>query len=128
MASDLVILVVEDEILIQQMIEDALADGGFSVSFASRGDEALGMLESDGESYRALITDINLPGSTSGWEVAKRAREINEQLPVIYITGDSANEWASKGVPKSVLLMKPFAVAQMITAVSQLITESGQLP
>jgi hypothetical protein len=37
------------------------------------------------------------------------------------MTGDSADEWASKGVPSSILLTKPFAPAQLVTAVSQLL-------
>ena len=121
----IVIFVVEDEILIQELLIVALTDGGFTVRSAVRGDEALGMLEAEGETFRAMITDINLPGKFSGWDVARRARQINENLPIIYITGDSANDWASRGVPNSVLLMKPFAIAQIITAVSQLVTDAS---
>jgi hypothetical protein len=41
------------------------------------------------------------------------------------MTGDSAAEWASHGVPKSILLTKPFAPAQLLTAVSQLLNEGS---
>lgn len=41
-----------------------------------------------------------------------------DELPVVYVTGDSANAWASQGVPNSVLITKPFAPAQVVTAVS----------
>jgi hypothetical protein len=41
---------------------------------------------------------------------------------VVYITGDSAHEWTVHGVPNSVLVTKPFAAAQVVTAVSQLLT------
>jgi hypothetical protein len=37
------------------------------------------------------------------------------------MSGDSAEEWASKGVPNSIMLSKPFAPAQLSTAVSQLL-------
>jgi hypothetical protein len=37
------------------------------------------------------------------------------------MTGLAADEWSSRGVPNSVLLQKPFAPAQLITAVSQLL-------
>jgi hypothetical protein len=43
-------------------------------------------------------------------------------MPIVYITGDSTHEWASKGVPDSVVLLKPFAPLQLSTAVSTLIT------
>jgi two-component system cell cycle response regulator CpdR len=53
--------------------------------------------------------------------LARSAREINPALPVIYMTGTHGEEWASKGVPNSVLLLKPFAPAQIVTALSQLL-------
>jgi len=37
------------------------------------------------------------------------------------MTGDSADEWASKGVPNSILITKPFAPVQLVTAVSRLL-------
>jgi hypothetical protein len=36
------------------------------------------------------------------------------------MTGASADQWAANGVPNSILLEKPFAPAQLVTAVSQL--------
>ena len=40
-------------------------------------------------------------------------------------TGDSADGWAANGVPNSMMLAKPFALAQLVTAVSQLITSAS---
>jgi hypothetical protein len=37
------------------------------------------------------------------------------------MTGKSGHDWASKGVPNSVLLTKSFANAQVVTAISQLL-------
>jgi hypothetical protein len=37
------------------------------------------------------------------------------------MTGAAAEEWTSQGVPHSILLQKPFAPAQLVTAVSQLL-------
>ena len=39
----------------------------------------------------------------------------------VYMTGAAADDWASEGVPNSILLKKPFAPAQLVTAVSQLL-------
>lgn len=80
------------------------------------------MLDSADGKYRALVTDINLGrDKLNGWDVARHAREIDPGFPVIYMSGDSAEDWASKGVPNSVMLSKPFAPAQLVTAVSQLL-------
>jgi DNA-binding response OmpR family regulator len=73
------------------------------------------------------VTDINLGhGPLSGWDVARRGKEVNP-VPVVYMTGDSAAHWAAQGVPNSVLLTKPFAPAQLLTAVSQLLNASGPM-
>ena len=37
------------------------------------------------------------------------------------MTGGHAEAWKSQGVPNSILIEKPFALAQLITAVSQLL-------
>jgi CheY-like chemotaxis protein len=57
----------------------------------------------------------------TGWEVASRTREIDPEFPVLYLTGAFAHQWALRGVSYSLLLTKPFAPAQLVTAVSQLL-------
>ena len=41
------------------------------------------------------------------------------------MTGAAADDWAWEGVPNSILLNKPFAPAQLVTAVSQLLNEGS---
>lgn len=121
-AQDLpMILVVEDDVLIQVMIEEALTEGGFELTITASGEEAVALLKSNKDKYRALVTDINLREKLDGWEVAKTAREIEHAFPIIYMTGASADQWASHGVPNSILLAKPFAPAQLVTAVANLL-------
>jgi DNA-binding response OmpR family regulator len=116
-----VILVIEDDHAIQGIVEEALSDGGFQPAIAASAEEALTLLRGNQGKYRAIVTDINLPGKLDGWEVARQAREIDPAFPMIYMTGDSADQWAANGVPNSILLQKPFAPAQLVTAVSQLL-------
>jgi CheY-like chemotaxis protein len=117
----LVIMVVEDDQLIQRLVEEALSDGGFETAIAGSGEEAVTLLRGNRSHYRALVTDINLLGTMDGWEVAKQAREIDPAFPVVYMTGAAADQWASHGVPNSILLSKPFAPAQLVTAISNLL-------
>ena len=117
-----VILVVEDDQLIQGVVEEALAEGGFEIAMASSGEQATELLTATNPACRALVTDINLGrDKMDGWAVARHARENKPDMPVVYMTGDSADDWASKGVPNSILLTKPFAPAQLVTAISQLL-------
>jgi len=117
----LVILVIEDDEAVQGVVEDALTDGGFEPAIAASGEEAVTLLKGGLTKYRALVIDIGLRGRMDGWEVAKQAREIDPAFPIIYITAAHADQWASQGVPNSILLTKPFAPAQLVTAVSQLL-------
>lgn len=89
---------------------------------ASSGENAVELLDAAEGKYRGLVTDINLrPGELDGWDVAQHAREIDPHFPVVYMSGKDADDWASKGVPNSIMLAKPFAPAQLVTAVSQLL-------
>ncbi len=116
------LLLVEDEILIQELLLAAFADTGFEIVTASDGNQAMAALNTNAAGFKAVITDIKLPGKLDGWDVARHARELVSDMPIIYITGDSTHEWSSKGVPDSVVLTKPFAPTQLATAVATLIT------
>jgi len=98
-----------------------LKEGGFDLTTVASGQEAVAMIESGVVKYSALVTDINLKGPMKGWEVARLIRQIDPAFPVVYMTGAAADDWASEGVPNSILLNKPFAPAQLVTAVSQLL-------
>ena len=127
--SDLpVILVAEDDQAIQGIVEEALSEGGFEVAIAASGEEVATLLSGNKGQYQALVTDIGLRGRFNGWEVARRAREINPDFPVVYMSGQHAEEWASKGVPNSLMLAKPFAPAQLVTAVSNLLNTGTSTP
>ncbi len=115
------ILVIEDDYPVQGIVEDMLADGGFASDILSSGEEALTLFKGRLKNYRALVTDVSLKGRLSGWEVAKQIRGIDPGFPVVYMSGAHAEDWPSKGVPNSIMLAKPFAPAQLVTAVSQLL-------
>ena len=116
-----VILVIEDDDAIQTVVEAALSDAGFEPAIAPSGEEAVTLLKGRKTKYRALVTDIHLRGKMDGWDVARQAREIDPEFPVVYLSGKSAADWPSKGVPNSIMLEKPFAPAQLVTAVSNLL-------
>jgi len=122
---ELFVLVIENDPIIQAMIDEALCDGGYEPAVAASGEEAITLLNGGQIKYRVLVTDINLAGSIDGWAIAKAARQIDPAFPVIYMTGAAADQWAVEGVPNSVLLVKPFAPAQLVTAISNLLNISG---
>ncbi len=66
-----VVLFVEDELLVRLFGADMLEGAGFEVIEAANADEALRELESRGD-VQVLFTDIHMPGSLDGLELARR--------------------------------------------------------
>jgi CheY-like chemotaxis protein len=62
-----------------------------------------------------LITDVKLPGSVDGWQIAERCREHDPELPVIYATGFSPV--APRPVSGSLALPKPYRPEDIVRAV-----------
>jgi DNA-binding response OmpR family regulator len=116
------ILLVEDEALIVEILTAEFADTGFEVVVASDGNRAIAELDADAARFKAVVTDIRLGKGPDGWDVGRRARELVSDMSVVYVSGDSTHDWSSKGVPESVVILKPFAPTQLVTAVSTLIT------
>ena len=56
---------------------------------------------------------------------ARHARRRFPHLAVLYVTGDSVAEWTSEGVPNSLIMQKPYADAQLMTAIASLLIEAA---
>src|SRR6516164_6963969 len=76
------VLFVEDEFLIREWVAQALTEEGFAVKKASNAVEALRQIACG--PVDILLTDINLPGGMDGTALARRMRELNPDLPIIY--------------------------------------------
>jgi DNA-binding response OmpR family regulator len=122
-----VLLLVEDEPLIRVSLAEVLTDAGYFPLEAEDGAEAIGFIDVC-ETFVGVITDIRLGSGADGWEVARHARHRFANIPVVYMTGDSAAEWTAEGVPNSVLLQKPFANAQLVAAISNLLNVTDVFP
>jgi CheY-like chemotaxis protein len=122
------LLFVEDESLLVLVAQEALEAGGYSLIVAADGATALNILDKDFARFAGLLTDVRLGSGTNGWEVARHARKLQANLPIVYMTGDSAGDWPIEGVPNSVLVQKPYAPAQLVTAISTLMiaTDTSQ--
>jgi DNA-binding response OmpR family regulator len=119
--ADSLLLLVEDEPLIALSIQDYLEEAGHPVCYAPSGEEATQALETGEPPIYALLTDIRCGPGADGWEISRKARERDPALPVVYISGDSAGDHATHGVPDSIMIQKPFAPARLIEAVDALV-------
>jgi DNA-binding response OmpR family regulator len=109
------ILMVEDDPLIREFVVEALREEGYEVIHAANGEDALAWCRR--RVADVLITDIKLPGSVDGWQIAERCRKHDPALPVIYTTGFSPV--APRPVPGSLSLQKPYQPEEIVRAVRQ---------
>ncbi len=128
MEKAVLILLVEDEAMIALEVQDALNEGGYAVSILTNGTDAIAALDDAEHHFAGLVTDIQLGNGPEGWDVAQRARELYPDIPVVYMSGNRAGDHNSRGVPNSVMVRKPFASAQIVTAISTLINNVSSPP
>ena len=111
-SSGFVALVVEDDVLTRFDVADALEASGWAALKAASGESALELCHSDAH-VDALITDIDLGGGASGWDVA-RAFWQRDVLPVIYTSGNPDSP--QRHVPQSCFVAKPCPSSALIAA------------
>ena len=114
------VLLVEDDALVRLFAAEVLADEGFQVVEAATAEEALRACHEDIPDV--LFTDIRLPGTLSGWDIAERCRETHPEMPVIYATGFS--HIVPRHVPNSVWLQKPYKAERVAMIIRDLTRSS----
>ena len=111
-----IVLLVEDEALVRMMAADVLRDeGGFKVVEAANVDEALTVLEAT-EDVRALVTDVEMPGSLDGFTLARVVKQAWPQIGIVVTSGRMAP--GPKDLPSGALFIpKPYRPADLVSAV-----------
>lgn len=121
------ILLVEDEALIREVLAEELAEAGFDVCEAESGDRALALIGAQTpDAFSALVTDVHMPGSLSGIEVATLLRARRPDIPVVYMTGrpDVLGGTGPLG-SRTALLPKPFVPSKLLAVVRRLLGTAG---
>ncbi len=113
------VLVVEDELLICNLIAEALCDNGFVVHAVAEGEEALRYLESGAE-VDVLFTDINLLGRMDGSMLAQQVRAQRPELPIVYCSGRYSPSALAPAVPRSIFVRKPYSPAELCRLLARL--------
>lgn len=111
------VLVVEDEPLIRLMLIDALEDAGFSVIEAGTADEALDIITD--RTIHLLFTDIQMPGKSSGVDLAHAFADRFPQAGILIASGRLTP--ADVELPPSAeFFAKPYDLDQVISRLEQL--------
>jgi CheY-like chemotaxis protein len=120
------ILVVDDDESVRVFVERALRQPGYETRVAIDGIDALRVAESEGP-FDLLLTDLAMP-SMRGDELARRLRQTDPSLKVLYLTGYSDRLFDERTVlwEAEAFLDKPVTVQGLLEAVSLLLV--GHLP
>jgi PAS domain S-box-containing protein len=112
------ILVVEDEALVRHHVCTLLTAIGYDVVAVENGAEAVNMLR-DGDCFDLLFTDVMMPGPINGAELAKTARQLRPDLPVLFTSGYSDGVITPMGPSDAGVLMlsKPYSRADLVQKV-----------
>ncbi|MBP0446433.1 PAS domain S-box protein [Roseomonas sp. SSH11] len=105
------VLVVDDEGTIRMLLTELLQEMGYTTVEAADGPSGLRILQSDIR-VDLLITDVGLPGSMNGRQLADAARQTRPEMKVLFITGYAETATLGEGrmEPGMHLLTKPFAM------------------
>jgi PAS domain S-box-containing protein len=120
------VLVVEDETTIRHVIADELREHGYRVIAVGDGAAGLQVLQSNTR-IDLLLSDVGLPGSLNGRQVADAARLTRPALKVLFLTGYAENAAVGNGFLEHGMevLTKPFDVEALIAKVREMIERHG---
>lgn len=107
------VLVVDDETLIRSLLADELRDAGFRVVEAVNADEALDYMSARSD-IDLVFTDIRMPGSMNGLELAAVLHDEDPSLPIIITSGNAGPDGAC-GL--GAFLPKPYKMADAVSLV-----------
>lgn len=106
------VLVVEDDPAVRRLSETRIAAMGFKTLSASDADEAMNIL-SERQDVAIVFTDLIMPGSMTGRDLAERLRQERPGLPVILTSGFS-DGMATLSEDGLLLLRKPVRQADLV--------------
>lgn len=110
------LLVVEDERGIANFIKEGLEEEGYAVDVSANG--ARGLELAAVNDYDLLILDWMLPG-LSGIEICRRIREIDQDIPIIFLTAKDTTDDAIFGLETGAndYMKKPFEFAELLARI-----------
>lgn len=128
------VLYVEDELFLGKIVKETLEGRGFDVVMESDGADVVRSFED--EQPDICILDVMLP-NRSGFELAKDIRELNDDVPIIFLTAKTQTEDVVQGFKLGAndYIRKPFSMEELIVRIEnalrvkkeEIITVTGDL-
>ena len=121
------ILLVEDEVSLAMIVKDALEEEGYEVAIARDGLE--GLEQYFKEHPALIIADVMMP-EVDGFEMVRRIRRMDKEVPVLFLSARSSVDDIvfGFGLGANDYLRKPFSLRELIARVKALTVKSQSEP
>ncbi|MCW0482405.1 response regulator transcription factor [Gaoshiqia sediminis] len=121
------ILLVEDDKTLNFIIRDNLEEAGYSVTATEDGEKAL--VAFDGDEFDLCLFDVMLP-RLDGFSLAKKVREKNQQIPILFLTAKSLTEDKISGfaLGGDDYITKPFSMEELLMRIRVFLRRSQPQP
>ncbi len=120
-------LIVEDDPSLGLIVKDFFERRGYHVVYCQNAEDAYKAFSKD--SFDIILLDVILPGK-SGFDLASQIREINKEVPVIFLTAQTMKDDIVKGftVGADDYIKKPFVMEELVLRVNAILRRSGVIP
>ncbi len=121
------VLVVEDDPRVRRLAVGILEWLGYAVLEADDGPSAVELLE-DNDDVDIVFTDVVMPGGMSGFDVARKAAEMEPGIKVLFTSGYSHEEMSRVGVvPNEIaMLPKPYTRRELAKKIREVLDSEGR--
>lgn len=118
-APSIVVVVAEDDVNLRMIATDVLSDEGFTAIEAEHAAAALSICEAQADEIDVLFTDVRMPGSMNGVELAHCVCERWPWISVVIASGYLPLSRAE--LPKAArFLAKPYTMQQVVDVIREL--------
>ena len=101
------VLIVDDEAAIRGFLYDYLLECGFNPLTVESGDDAVRLLEAD-SAIELVFSDVRMPGSMDGFDLARWIFAHRPGLPVLLTSGDLSKINATRELVATEIVPKPY--------------------
>ena len=118
--SNVKVLYVEDELFLGKIVRESLESRGYEVIMESDGAKVLDSFKRN--SPEICVLDVMLPNK-DGFEIADEIRELDQNVPIIFLTAKTQTEDVVKGfsLGGNDYIRKPFSMEELIVRIQNLV-------
>lgn len=114
-----IVLLAEDEPLVRMFNADVLDEAEYQVIEATNGEEALTLFEARPD-IQVVVTDVEMPGSINGFELARRVTKQRPFVGVLIVSG-RVRPTDEELPDDSLFLAKPYTPPELLHGVQSVI-------